>query len=206
MSVGPVVLAAKAGNNPSGSIDPTNVEKSFRPVPSEPLTCGAAGAPNVVLKPFYHFAAGEKYFMYLTGQPPATAPGPAPAPGKPAKPVLRYAAGSTVKVEQLIGDGDKEQHRPTLSRTFTRFGVLGTDLGHSFEHEGHSYLLFGDTVGHVSWAEDTIATTDARDPEQGIRLDFLMASKGKYLLIKPPGISMGPLETSVGGISLGGRM
>jgi len=120
--------------------------------------------------------------------------------------VLSYIPGSTVKVEQLIGEEDKERHRPTLSRTFTRFDVLGTDLGYSFEHDGHCFFLFGDTVGHVSWAEDTIAMTDARDPEKGVRLDFLMDGKGKYLVIAPPGISMGPFETPVGGISIGGQM
>jgi hypothetical protein len=124
----------------------------------------------------------------------------------PVTPALRYILGSTVKVEQLIGDEDKEQRRPTLSGTFTRFGVLGTDLGYSFEHDGHAFFLFGDTVGHVSWAEDTIARTDARDPEKGVRLDFLMDSKGKYLVIVPPGISMGAFETPVGGISLAGKM
>ncbi|MDR3401655.1 MAG: DUF4185 domain-containing protein [Chthoniobacter sp.] len=122
------------------------------------------------------------------------------------KPVLRYIPGSTVKIEQLLGEIDKERHKPTLSQTFTRFGVLGTDLGYSFEHDGRAYFLFGDTVGHVSWAEDTMAMTEARDPERGVRLNFLMDGKGKYLVIAPPGISMGPFETPAGGISLGGQM
>src|ERR1700693_3705304 len=52
------------------------------------------------------------------------------------EPVLRYVAGSTVKVEQLLGEEDKQLHRPTLSRTFTRYGIEGTDLGNSFEHAG----------------------------------------------------------------------
>src|SRR5271157_4618632 len=138
---------------------------------------------------------------HLDAQPP-----PRTTAGAEAKPTLRFVPGSTVKVEQLIGEIDKEFHRPTLSRTFSRFSVLGTDLGYSFEHEGHAYFLFGDTVGHVSYAEDTIAMTDARDPEKGVRLDFLTASPGKYLVIKPPGVSMGPFETPIGGISLGGRM
>ena len=115
----------------------------------------------------------------------------AQSPCQPRESVLRYIPGSTAKIEQLIGEVDNERHRPTLSRTFTRFGVLGTDLGYSFEHDGHCFFLFGDTVGHVSWAEDTIAKTDARDPEKGVRLDFLMDGKGKYLVIAPPGISMG---------------
>jgi hypothetical protein len=33
------------------------------------------------------------------------------------EPVLRYVAGSTIKVEQLIGEEDKQVHQPTLSQT-----------------------------------------------------------------------------------------
>jgi hypothetical protein len=67
------------------------------------------------------------------------------------------------------------------------------------------YFLFGDTVGRLDHALDTIATTDATDPELGVRLDFLMAGRD-YLTIQPPGISMGPFEVPVAGISLGGQM
>jgi hypothetical protein len=123
----------------------------------------------------------------------------------PAEPVLRYEAGSTVKVEQLLGEQDKQLHQPTRSQTFTRYGIEGTDLGSSFEHEGRTYFLFGDTVGRLRRALDTIATTDASDPDSGVRLDFLK-SGSDYLTIQPPGISMGAFEVPVAGISLGGQM
>ncbi len=123
----------------------------------------------------------------------------------PADPVLRYEPGSTVKVQQLLGEADKQLHQPTLSRTVTRYGIEGTDLGNSFEHEGRVYFLFGDTVGRLRRALDTIATTDAVDPERGVRLDFLK-SGGDYLTIQPPGVSMGAFEVPVAGISLGGQM
>ncbi len=55
------------------------------------------------------------------------------------------------------------------------------------------YFLFGDTVGRLGRALDTIATSDAVDPERGVRLDFLTA-RGDYLTIQPPGISMGAFE------------
>src|SRR5580658_564771 len=119
--------------------------------------------------------------------------------------VIRYVTGSTVKVEQLLGEEDKERRQPTLSRTVTRYGIEGTDLGYSFEHSGHLYFLFGDTVGRLRRALDTIATTDARDPEAGVRLDFL-TSGSDYLTIQPPGISMGPFEVPVAGLSLNGQM
>jgi hypothetical protein len=138
-------------------------------------------------------------------------------------PVLRYVPGSSVKVEQLLGEEDKERHQPTLSRTVTRYGLEGTDLGYSFEHDGRAYFLFGDTVGQLGGALDTIATTDARDPEAGVRLDFLtvnapprgrgsrrgrgpIAGEKTYLTIQPPGLSMGAFEVPVSGIDLNGQM
>jgi hypothetical protein len=81
----------------------------------------------------------------------------------------------------------------------------GTDLGYSFEHEGRAYFLFGDTLGHLDRALDTIATTDSRDPERGVRLDFLTVG-GDYLTIQPPGIRMGAFEVPVSGISVGNQM
>ena len=125
--------------------------------------------------------------------------------GAAATPVIRFVAGSTVKVQQLLGEEDKEKHQPTLSLTWTRYGIQGTDLGNSFEHNGHVYFLFGDTVGRLDHALDTIANTDATDPELGVRLDFLMAGRD-YLTIQPPGISMGAFEVLVAGVSLGGQI
>jgi hypothetical protein len=145
-------------------------------------------------------------------------------------PTLRYVAGSSAKVEQLTGEEDKERHQPTLSRTVSRYGLEGTDLGYSFEHAGRAYFLFGDTVGRLNRALDTIATTDARDPEAGVRLDFLTTTttettgrrggargrgrgpaplapgESQYLTVEPPGIAMGPFEVPVSGLSLNGQM
>jgi hypothetical protein len=136
----------------------------------------------------------------------ATQPPPAAAqPGMATAPIITYVPGSTAKLEQLIGDEDKERHPPTLSRTGARCGVEGTDFGYSFEHQGRAYFLFGDTLGRLERALDTIATTDARDPEQGVRLDFLTFGSD-YLTIQPPGISMGAFEVPVSDISLGGQM
>ena len=124
---------------------------------------------------------------------------------KATTPALTYISGSTTKFEQLLGEEDKQLHQATLSQTVTRYGIQGTDLGYSFEHAGRAYFLFGDTVGTLGKALDTIATTDASDPEQSVRLDFLTVGKD-YLTIQPSGISMGAFETPIGGISLGGQM
>jgi hypothetical protein len=146
--------------------------------------------------------------------------------GSAREPVLRHVVGSTAKVQQLVGEQDLERRQRTLSRTETRYGLAGTDLGSSFEHDGRVYFLFGDTVGSLGGAPDTIGVTDARDPESGVRLDFLTtaarsaplmprgrgragrvpAGEHQYLTIEPPGISMGAFEVPVAGLSLDGRM
>jgi lysophospholipase L1-like esterase len=125
--------------------------------------------------------------------------------GTASLPAIRYVTGSTAKIEQLVGEKDKERRQSTLSRTVTRYGLEGTDLGYSFEHEGRVYFLFGDTVGRLDRALDTIATTDTLDPERGVRLDFL-TNGDRYLTIQPSGISMGAFEVPVSGISLVGQM
>jgi len=140
----------------------------------------------------------------LPANPPDAIPAYSAVPST-AGPVLSYEAGSTIKIQQLLGEEDKQLHQPTLSRTFTRYGIQGTDLGNSFENGGRVYFLFGDTVGRLDRALDTIATTDATDPERGVRLDFL-TSGSDYLTIQPPGISMGAFEVPVAGINLGGQV
>ncbi len=108
---------------------------------------------------------------------------------------LSFVKGSTVKLEQLLGEEDKERRQPTRSLTFTRYKISGTDLGQSIEHQGRVYFFFGDTVGALGGALDTMATTDAADPEQGARLDFLTAPGKPYLTIQPSGLTMAGFET-----------
>ena len=94
--------------------------------------------------------------------------------------VFNQATGATIKIEQLIGDEDKERHQPTRNQTGAKFGVEGAALGYSFEHDGHAYFLFGDVVGRVSRGFDTMATSDATDPESGVPLDFLTTGRGRF--------------------------
>jgi hypothetical protein len=123
---------------------------------------------------------------------------------------VTYVPGSTHKINQLVGEMDKQTHQSTLSRTQSRYQLEGTDLGYSFEHQGRIYFLFGDTVGARDAALDSIATTDiggdSMDPEHGVRLDFLTQSPGLYLTIQPPGISMGAFEVPTAGVSLNEQM
>jgi hypothetical protein len=140
---------------------------------------------------------------------PAAAPSTPPPAARSAKPprevALHYVGDSTVKVEQLIGDEDKERHKATVSQSFTRFGVEGTELGNSFEHQGHAYFLFGPTLGRLPGLSDTIATTDTTNPNGGVHLDFL-TNGGKYISVKRTGVTMAAMDVPVAVISLGGQM
>jgi len=56
----------------------------------------------------------------------------------------------SVKLAQVSGDADATPtpwgvREPTLSRSLATAGIVGTDLGVRVEHEGRSFLLFGDT-------------------------------------------------------------
>jgi len=117
---------------------------------------------------------------------------------------LAYVADSTRKVCQLTGDEDRQTRQPTLSRTKSRAGVIGTDLGSSFEHNGKLVFLFGDTQGKPG-ARDALAWTRSRDPEQ-IELEFLCGRDGTWLPLEVPGIGQGAFEVPSCGVSVGGAM
>jgi hypothetical protein len=117
---------------------------------------------------------------------------------------LAYVPGSTKKVCQLTGDFDRAARAPTLSQTGKRFGVVGTDLGSSFEHGGKLYFLFGDTWGRPG-DRDAVAWTSSKDPEK-ILLQFHKAKDGKWLPPSVPGIKQGAFEVPSGGVSLAGTM
>ena len=140
--------------------------------------------------------------------PPAAPPAPTPAARVEAprrEVALHYIDDSTVKVEQLIGDVDKERHKPTASQTLTRFGIEGSELGISFEHQGHAYFLFGPTLGRQPQNFDAIATSDTTNPEAGVHLDFL-TNGGNTIGVQPTGVTMAPMDVPVAGISLDGQM
>src|SRR5207245_2313177 len=119
-----------------------------------------------------------------------------------------YMSGSSRKICQLTGECDRERNQLTINRTESRFGLIGTDLGSSFEHEGRIYFLFGDTLPlrpHAIFrplAGDSIAYTEDTDPEQGLTLHFVTASDGDYLSpLVTPWISRGPFEVPAAGFS-----
>jgi hypothetical protein len=95
---------------------------------------------------------------------------------------------------------------PTTSRTTTRAGVMGTDIGASFESQGELIFLFGDTIGPAEnyFAADTMATSTSTDPSAGLFLDFLTASDGNPYFVRIPGVKMGAGEVPHAGIQLNG--
>ena len=120
--------------------------------------------------------------------------------------VFRNGPGATIKLAQLLGDQDNERHQPTLNQTVSRYGIEGSSLGYSFEHQGRAYFLFDDIVGRALRWPDAIATTDSTDPDAQVPLDFLSGVRGQYLHIQPEGLNMGLNAGPVAGISLGGQM
>lgn len=127
---------------------------------------------------------------------------------------LRWIPGSSVKVEQMIGDCDYTELAktglcvPTTSRTATRARVLGTDIGASFESQGRVIFLFGDTISpdpDVNYfASDTMATSVSTDPSAGLFLDFLTNADGSPYFVRIPGVVMGGGEVPHAGIRLDG--
>jgi uncharacterized protein (TIGR03437 family) len=138
-------------------------------------------------------------------------------------PLLTYIPGSTVKMEQVIGDCDYQAQAkqivagqpvtcvPTTSQTVTRFDVAGNGQGGSFEdNNGRLLFFFGDTISSNPSVKnyggaDPVAWSTSTDPEQGLLLNFYTDAKGGPLFIKPPGIDMGPDDIPNAGINLNGQ-
>lgn len=134
-------------------------------------------------------------------------------------PTVRYVPGSSQKICQLTGETDRQRGEPTLNRTESRFGLVGTDLGASFEHDGKLYFFFGDTNGtrrdrgreaeggpRQGRGNDSIAFTDDVQPEDCLTLAFVTDSGGHFRSPTVPGISLLGFEVPTGGFSLNGTM
>jgi Domain of unknown function (DUF4185) len=123
---------------------------------------------------------------------------------------LTWISGSTVKVEQVVGDCDYTaqaatgQCKATTSRTATRAKVLGTDLGASFESNGNVIFLFGDSIGPSEDynAGDTMASSTSTDPAAGLFVDFFTKTDGTPFFVKVPGVKLGGSEVPNAGIHL----
>ena len=116
--------------------------------------------------------------------------------------------GSVSKVCQLVGDWDIERNESTTSLTYTRYGVAGTDLGVSFEHNGELIFLFGDTVGRnafpLSGKDDSFAHAADFTVDDGLNLTFYTGKPEKFLPPWVPGISQSAFEVPMEGVEVNG--
>jgi len=63
---GPVVLAVRSlKGDPTAKIAFESPETCLTPCPGEPLTFRLSTDPNVLVRPYYNFRQGEKYFLYF---------------------------------------------------------------------------------------------------------------------------------------------
>ena len=213
-SAGPSTsLSTTSSATPPGSL-PLAAQTNARPAPAMPEAAGPA--PAAASKIAASTAAANAAAKKASAPAEQPAKPAAPSQPSPAKPVpaaehsrnlvFHEASGATVKLEQLIGDQDKERHQSTGNQTNMRYGIEGAELGTSFEHDGHAYFLFGDVVGDAPRWPDALAKSDTSDPESGAHLDFLTRARGRYVTIQPAGMNMGMNSVPVAGISLHGQM
>lgn len=161
-----------------------------------------------------------------TSQPNATKTSTV-AQSAPVASAIQYVAGSSHKVCQLTGETDRQLNQPTVNQTATRFGLLATDLGYSFEHDGKLFLLFGDSFTsprfngmpnllrdppRIADDNDAIAYSTDTSIAQCLHLDFIHYPNGAYknpVVLDAegqPAITLRAFEVPVAGISDGGKM
>jgi Domain of unknown function (DUF4185) len=119
-----------------------------------------------------------------------------------ATPDVSYVAGSSQKLEQLIGDTDFQTGQPTLSQTKANYNLANTDLGVSFRHKNQTYIMFGDS--NFPGTADAMGYTTDTDPEAGLTLLFL--NTGNFTPIQIPGILHGAFDVPIYGVSSAGKM
>jgi Domain of unknown function (DUF4185) len=162
-----------------------------------------------------------------TAAPSAVMPTPVSATGD-----VSFVPGSSQKVCQLMGETDLQTNKPTANQTETRWGLMGNDLGYSFEHDGKLFFVFGDSgptrtfngkpntqTGPDRTADDNDAiayTTDTSigGPGSGVcpRLTFIHYADGAFknpVVLDAhghPAITLRTDEVPVSGISDGGHL
>ena len=164
------------------------IYRNRRPVILALLVVGFTALINTRLSgPMFRFrAVGATRFVGDQIQEEPTATGT----------TLTYNSGSSVKVQQIIGDCDwavkavNGTCQETASRTITNANIAANDIGSSFEQNGTLVFMFGDTKSNdpsQSWStsslpfvdyhqHDPIGTTTATDGDAPLAIDFLLTS------------------------------
>lgn len=140
---------------------------------------------------------------------------------------VTYVTGSTQKVCQLTGETDRQLNQPTASQTTSRYGLVSTDLGYSFESSGKLFFLFGDSFPNSTFNgkpnllqdpprspddNDAIGFTTDASLDPCIKLDFVTDAIGAYknpVVLNAqgqPAITLRGFEVPVAGISDAGKM
>jgi hypothetical protein len=122
---------------------------------------------------------------------------------EPATPAA-VEVGPTRQVAVLTGSD-------SINETAARWGVNGTDLGHTFEHDAAVYMIFGDTFGRArsDWRSNVAAVITDDDPSDGLTFDRMIEDKPGHagVLVSQsmvPGIEVTIIPTY--GVSIGDRM
>ncbi|WP_083634213.1 DUF4185 domain-containing protein [Salegentibacter sp. T436] len=111
-----------------------------------------------------------------------------------------------IKIEQLVGQTDRERDEPTRNRTYSRYGLQATDLGVPFQKGDTTFVLFGDTWGDRGGLPNTVAYTLDKNPENGLELDFVVDESGSYYPLTVSQISQNEFEVPTEGIMIGDQM
>lgn len=144
--------------------------------------------------------------LAFASAPVATARATLPLPDEGATGQLIPAAitvGDTQVVAQLTGAG-------SLNHT-DRWGVHGTDLGHTFRFGGELRIVFGDTFGPQGrdWRSNAMAWTSDFDPSDGLRFDGMVTDRDQHAKELLASRKLAEVEVTViptYGVAVGERM
>ena len=171
-------------------------------------------AGNYELTFLYTAISGPAPSQTLTASVEVIVPSPLPPPDPRTQDHFDavWVTGSTQRICQLTGGGDP-QGLPHPNDT-TRFSLLGTDLGTSFDQvvngEHRTYFFFGNTNTNDGDSDgDAIAyATDDQPAPEGLHLQFIMGDEQWRRLIIT-GVSLedgGGFNVPSGGFSYEGRI
>jgi Domain of unknown function (DUF4185) len=99
----------------------------------------------------------------------------------------------------------------SANATHDRYGVWGTDLGHTFEYRDELYLVFGDTFGRdrSDWRSNVAAVSTDADPRDGLTFDRMIEDRpGHAKELLAPGAVPGEEVTVIPtyGVAVGERL